>query len=89
MADSTVVFPAPPLPPMVKTMRRLAGFLLALSVLMTFLFWDGELKRGYRCKGCPILSFQVETLLPVMALEEGAEGDRDCERYPDTTRIEL
>ena len=38
---------------MVKTIRRLAGFLMVLSVLMIVLSLNWELKLGHRYKGCP------------------------------------
>src|SRR6202453_4789525 len=85
MAERTVVFPAPPLPPMVKTIRRLAGFLMVLSVLMRVLWLDWELKFEHRYEDCP-------TRIPLLA--GGLPADfrqRFCRKiasanFPDTTR---
>src|SRR5271170_7661918 len=85
MAERTVVFPAPPLPPMVKTIRRLAGFLMVLSVLMLVLWLDWESKFEHRYEGCP-------TRIPLPAGCLPADFRRwfcreiASANFPDTTR---
>src|ERR1039458_8467401 len=87
MAERTVVFPPPPLPPMVKTIRRLAGFLMVLSVLMIVLWLNWELKFGHCYEGCP-------TRTPLLAEWMPADSRRRLCReiafanFPDTAPAE-